>query len=167
MGYNRSAMGGMAVGDPFIGGLIKDVGGFIGGVAKTALNIGGAVIPGPVGAVMKMGSAVMGGSRTKQMVASAPVMPGGGMTSIRGVPIGPQIINGQQPRVTKSGMVTTRKRPRMDPNNTRALRRAIRRVEAHVRQEQRLKKTMGKVASHYRPRRGSRRDLPRGHVHVR
>lgn len=165
MAYGRSrAMVAMQAGDPFLGGIIKGAGKLIGGAARIAAPL----LPGPLGGAARIVGGVLGGRPVLRPQITPPVFPGGGR-----LPAPPLMLprlgptpGMRQPRVTKAGAVTDRKRPRMNPNNPRALRRAARRIEAHVRQEQRIKKTMTKVASHYSPRR-QRRDLAPGHRHVR
>lgn len=167
MGYGRSRyMVAAQTGDPFLGGLIKGASKLVG----KGLGIAGGILPGPIGLAAKIGGGLLGGGRVRPQI-TPPVFPGAG-----GLPAPPMILprfggvgprGVQQPRMTQAGGISTRKRPRMNPNNPRALRRAVRRVEAHVRQEQRIKKTMTRVASHYGSKRRSRRDAPPGHTHVR
>lgn len=152
-------MGGYG-GDPFIhktiGKIAKGVGGFIGG---------------PIGGILKAGGGLLTGReqqpvRIPQVPTTPPILRGA--PPIFGVPGVPPTPTGLPPgtRVTKQGTVTDRKRPRMNPLNPKALRRADRRIDAFVTQARRaLKHSNYKIVSKSAGR--SRRDLGPGHRHVR
>jgi hypothetical protein len=96
------------------------------------------------------------------------------------IPGGPAILPGQiQPIVPAGGVPTGRvdpytgqllrpKRRRMNYSNQKALRRALRRATGYARQQKAVKKAAAEFAREFGPKRArSRRDLPRGHAHVR
>lgn len=138
-------------GDP---GLFSFLGKAVKGVAKTAVGIGGAVL-----AASPVGQAVQAAGRTFTAATGAPVpvaptmpmtfgalptMParvlGAGAGAAVGTVAAP-FMKQAQPRVTKAGAVTTRKRPRMNPYNPRALARASRRIDS-------MRKSMSKALRH-------------------
>lgn len=85
MAYNSRGYGMTtyrAVGDPFLGGLIKGAGKFIGGVAKTA----GGIIGGPIGGVLQAGGGLLTGA---PKAAQPPIVsrPFGGTLGIQ-TPVG-------------------------------------------------------------------------------
>lgn len=127
-----------AAGDPFLGSLIKGVG-----------KIAGAVLPGPVGAAVRTVSGIFGGGARAPTTAALPVIP-------------------STPMPTRYGVGGVRRRRRMNYGNQRALRRSLRRVTGYARQQKAIRKAASEFAREFGPRRSSpRRDLGRGHVHVR
>lgn len=120
------------------GGIFGSIGKFLGGVAKTAVGaVGGVLTTGtPLGAVT--------GALKGAGIIKAPAAPVQLQLPAAGVPtmMAPQIPGGGPPaaaggatkwRYTKKGTLTTRKRPRMNPTNPKALRRAQRREESFIR----------------------------------
>jgi len=113
-------------GDPFLGGLIKGIGGVLGG----GLKIAGGLLPGPIGGVARFAGGILTrkapAPRTLAPVGPIPIMNGGGQTSApRTMPIA----------TSKRGVVingTRRKYRRMNVTNDKALRRAIRRTDGFV-----------------------------------
>lgn len=170
MAYNKRGYGMTtyyAVGDPFLGGLIKGAGKFIGGVAKTA----GGIIGGPVGGILGGVGGILAPPKAQKPVpyTGPPInskLAGG--VPVMGIPGLPPTQTGMPPgyRVTKQGTVTTRKRPRMNPGNAKALRRAMRREEAFVNMARKALKG-SKYTITTRGSRRPRRDLGPGHTHVR
>lgn len=159
MPYGTRGYGGMAVGDPFLGGLFKTIG--------KGLKFAGKIIPGPLGTAAKLGGGLLAPGRP-QILPPAPSMPRmPGVTPFTG----PQVFSQQfgpgagkfGPRVDpRTGM--PKRRRRMNPLNPQALSRATRRLAAYQRRNKQVEKQLRKIAP---PRRSSRRDLPRGHTHVR
>jgi hypothetical protein len=92
---------------------------------------------------------------------------------------GPQILPGQTgilpaggvPTGTVdpyTGQVVKAKRRRMNYSNQKALRRALRRATGYARQQKAVKKAAAEFAREFGPKRSRpRRDLGRGHEHVR
>ena len=127
--YLRAAQ--MARGD-YLGSMRGDPGlfGFLGGFAKKALGIAGGLLPGPLGAIAKFGSGLIGGGPR----AIAPTR----MTSRQAGPGGLQLPGPQGftaaafrgLRGPAGGEF--RKRRRMNPGNVKALRRAMRRQDSFV-----------------------------------
>lgn len=117
------------------GGLFGSIGKFIGGVAKTALNLS------PVGRVVSTVGSVLRPNVLPPMRSMALVPsfgPGSGMSvpepGITGTVH--RIAPGGHPgygRFKKDGTWTERRRPRMQVTNTRALKRAGRRVRGFLR----------------------------------
>lgn len=172
MAYNTRGYGMttyQAVGDPFLGGLLKGAGKFIGGVAKTA----GGLIGGPVGGILRGAGGILAPTRPAPMQQFPISRAGRGITGIPGFPGLPTNIPGiptqgpGAPRVTKQGTVTTRKRPSMNPANPKALRRAIRREEAFVNLAKKALKGSKYTITTRGAARRPRRDLGAGHIHVR
>lgn len=159
MTYGMSRMRAQAAaGDPFLGGLVKGIGKVLGGVAKVAAPVLGGVVGGAPGALL--GGLVR--RVTQRQVPAAP--------SIQV----PQIMAGYRPGVRGPGMVPgvgaePKKRRRMNYANQRALRRSLRRVTGYARQQKAVRKAAQEFAREFGPKRRHtpRRDLPRGHIHVR
>jgi hypothetical protein len=92
---------------------------------------------------------------------------------------GPNVLPGQQQIIPAGGVPTGTvdpytgqlarpKRRRMNYSNQKALRRALRRATGYARQQKAVKKAAAEFAREFGPKRArSRRDLPRGHTHVR
>lgn len=88
MAYNKRGYGmttRYAVGDPFLGGLIKGAGKFLGGVAKTV----GGIVPGPVGGVLStVGGLITGGGGGAAPATSIrPISITGGLPTFPGSPM--------------------------------------------------------------------------------
>jgi hypothetical protein len=161
--YNRSALvGTYQAGDPFLGGIIK-------GVGKIA---GGFLTGGPLGAI-GAGVGLIGGKpkrqqRQQRRRRGRPQRPMAGFG-----PIGPIAgIPGALPGPGSSGMPDLGGEPparrRMNYSNQKALRRALRRATGFARQNKAVRKAAGEFAREFGPKRSSpRRDVGRGHVHVR
>lgn len=138
-----------ARGDPFLGGIIK-------GIGKVA---GGFLTGGPLGAIGAGVGLIRGAPSQPQIMAAA--MPGGAM----------MMRQGKQRRSPLSGarlgkLEPTRKR--MNYSNQKALRRALRRATGYARQQKAVRKAASEFAREFGPRRSApRRDVGRGHVHVR
>jgi hypothetical protein len=67
-----------------------------------------------------------------------------------------------------TGQLARPKRRRMNYSNQKALRRALRRATGYARQQKAVKKAAAEFAREFGPKRSRpRRDLPRGHGHVR
>lgn len=142
-------------------GLIGGTGGMDGGFGDVGLGLGNGS-PCPTGTYCKgvpistpIGSTCLGSC----VPYSGATLPG-----VPGTPgIGPIYEgNGQ---VIVAGK---RKRRRMNYSNQRALRRALRRATGYVRQQKAIRKAAGEFAREFGPKtRRPRRDLGRGHVHVR
>lgn len=138
-----------ARGDPFLGGLIK-------GIGKVA---GGFLTGGPLGAVSAGVGLVRGKPRAPQIIAAA--RPGAGFGTF---PAGRAISRG----VSRAAMGLPPSRRRMNYSNQKALRRALRRATGYARQQKAVRKAASEFAREFGPRRSApRRDLGRGHVHVR
>lgn len=162
MGYLSSARGdylGGYRGDP---GIFGSIGRALGGIARTALGVVGAVAPGPIGIAARLGTRLLGGGRA-QPILRAPGPPGvarftGPLALGRGAKGGSAFGGGLGPLgVPGFG----RKRRRMNPGNVRALRRAMRRQESFVKLARRaLKGSKYSITT-----RGAARS--RSHVHVR
>lgn len=172
MSYGRSRLTAhYQAGDPFLGSIIKGVGKFVGGAVTGLVTTGtpvGAVVGGIRGALGKPQIQAMAPSYTRVATPPVSAMPGGAYTA-GGGPMGAIYAAGaaaqRAPRMTKAGYMTTRKRPRMNPMNPKAARRAARRLDSYVREYKRVEKTLRKLAP---PRRRSgRADLGPGHRHVR
>lgn len=152
MSYGRSALVARSqAGDPFLGGLLKG-----------AIGIAGKILPGPIGMGARALSGVLGGGKPRAM----PRAPGGRLPAsfagawgggpFSGVGrMGEQVMAGAQPR----------RRRRMNPGNSKAARRAARRLEGWHRELKKVEKVIRKIKGPA-PRR-ARRDIPRGHTHVR
>ncbi len=158
MPYGQSALRAHAqAGDPFLGGLIKGVGKIVGKV--------GSFVPGPVGGLMRMvgGAAAPRARGRPQILAPMP----GRQFPLGGLGFGP----GPAQRRMRVDPQTGEMRParrRMNYSNQKALRRALRRATGYARQQKAVRKAASEFAREFGPRRRSpRRDLPRGHVHVR
>lgn len=153
MPYGQSALRGHSqAGDPFLGDIVKGIGKMV-----------GAVVPGPIGAVGQL----IGGRPAPQPRILAPrpqvgVMPGGAASRIfPGRPTTPM-------RVDPVTGAVVKKRRRMNYSNQKALRRALRRAGGYARQQKAVRKAASEFAREFGPkRRTPRRDLPRGHIHVR
>lgn len=162
MPYNKRGYGlsvGMYQGDPFLGGIIKGAGKLLGG----GLKIAGGIVPGLGGTVLKTAGGLLAPTKRAAVQPSAfPIMP----PSLGGLGMQGFMPTNRPPRVTKSGAVTTRKRPTMNPANPRALRRAIRRQDSFVKLARKALKGSGYQIT-TRASRRSRRDLGPGHSHVR
>ena len=137
-------------GDPFLGGLIKTafkgIKGAIGGV------FGG---PSPISILPPQ--------------LPTPVLPGG--TTVRGITVKPKPgVRGAVERLLPGGktgyVVEGRRRRRINPANPKALRRAIRRTDGFVKLARRALKGSGYTIVSRSSRR-PKRDLGRGHIHVR
>lgn len=91
----------------------------------------------------------------------------------------PQVLNGLpvdpgQPRPPADwdpamplGTPYAKKRKRMNYSNQKALRRALRRATGYARQQKSIRKAAGEFAREFGPKRSARRDLGRGHTHVK
>lgn len=146
MPYGRRGYGGVAVGDPFLGGLFK-------GIKKVA-GFAGKFVPGPIGTGLKIVGGL--GGRAPRRVAAPP----------------PGVIPFMGPVTTPRGSVqipgAPGRRRRMNFANQKALRRSLRRVTGYARQQKAIRKAASEFAREFGPkRRAPRRDLGRGHVHVR
>lgn len=158
MPYNASSMySGYAAGDPFLGGLIKGVGKFIGGAAKVVSR----VVPGPVGAIAGVVGGLAGGRaagvpappagfQLPQVTgigvslpggygASAQIAPRGGMARpVDGAlpPRGHRLNKSRYYSFTENRVIEPYTRyvriRRTNPGNARALRRSLRRAEGFV-----------------------------------
>lgn len=142
-------------GDPFLGGLIR-------GAAKLGGKILGRT---PVGAAAGVAAGALYKRLKKQ---GAPAMPGTGFPVRRLGPNG--TTNGRKPfpkGVVGPGMEGERKRSRrMNLGNVKALRRADRRIDGFVGVARKaLRHTNYKVVS--KSSRAGKRDLGKGHVHIR
>ena len=153
-------------GDPFLGGLVKGIGKVLGGVAKVAAPVLGGVVGGVPGAILG-GILRRGVPGVARRVPPAPQVPGlPPLYAYRGPPR-----PGAPPRAVTvdpvTGEVKARRR-RMNYANQRALRRSLRRVTGYARQQKSVRKAAQEFAREFAPkRRAPRRDLPRGHIHVR
>lgn len=146
MPYNGSALRGhIQTGDPFLGDIVKG----IGGIAKTV----GGFIPGPIGTVARAAGGLLAPGRPRIL---PPAMPGGIM------PFGP----GPPGPALGRRVMGQRKRPRMNPLNPKAVRRATRRLTSFSREVKKVEKALRRIAPATR-RSAPRRDLPPGHTHVR
>lgn len=152
MPYGTRGYGGSAVGDPFLGGLFK-------GIGKVAKFVGG-VVPGPVGTVLRAGGGLLAGPQVIRPQVPMPQAPPF-MQRPLAPPGGGRIPPGQRHLLPPEARP---KRRRMNPLNPKALSRATRRLAAYQRRNKQVEKQLRKIAP---PRRGPRRDLPRGHTHVR
>lgn len=159
MAYGRSRLTAhMQAGDPFLGGIIKGIG--------KGLGVIGKIAPGPIGTIARtVGGALAPVSRAPRQRAlpfPGPMVNLG--TSLPGLGLG-----GPQQRVSfgrrQPGIPGVRRRRRINPSNSRALRRAVSRISAWDRQRKSVEKALRKVAP--KPARRARADLPRGHRHVR
>ncbi len=153
MPYGQSALrGSMQAGDPFLGSIVKGIGGFIG----KAAGVVGGILPGPLGGAARIAGRLLGGGPKPV----APSMPGvGAFGAIR------QRMMPGQPSMPLGTPYGARRRRRMNPLNVKALRRSTRRLASFQREAKKVEKELRKLAP---PRRGgARRDLGRGHVHVR
>lgn len=152
MGY-----GGMAYnyrGDPFLGGLVKGALKFASGGVKALFGRG-----------QQPPAMATGG-----LTGGLPVMPGGGIVGgvVRRARVAAQAIvpGGVEPGGVGRTTATGRKRPRMNPANPRALRRAIRRQDGFVKLARRALKGSGYTIVSRGSRR-PKRDIGPGHTHVR
>lgn len=154
--YNRSALAGTyQAGDPFLGGVIK-------GIGKVA---GGFLTGGPLGAI-GAGVGLIKGGRGGPPQPPAGGMPGVGWPGYPRIPLPGVPGAGQGRRVRRQP--GEGKRRRMNYNNQKALRRALRRATGFARQNKAVKKAASEFAREFGPKRSSaRRDLGRGHRHVR
>jgi hypothetical protein len=128
-------------GDPFLGGLIKKIGGaaksLVGGVAKVASNI----LPLPFSLPAKVVSTALA-TRPAQPQLQLPTAP---------APFGPAAT----PMMIPGFQRGARAYRRMDPLNVKALRRASRRVDAFVRTTRKALKHTGFTIVSRASRRGS------------
>lgn len=156
MPYGQSTLRAYSeAGDPFLGGLIKGIG-----------KVAGAVLPGPVGAAVRTVTGALGGRR-RQMPGVRhilPAAPGQRIGAMRGLGFGPP-----GGRAVPRGVPGAPSRRRMNYSNQKALRRALRRATGYARQQKAVRKAAQEFAREFGPKRRAapRRDLPRGHVHVR
>ena len=138
-----------ARGDPFLGGLIK-------GIGKVA---GGFLTGGPLGAIGAGVGLIRGAPKAPPIIAQA--RPGLGFG---GFPAGRAIGRG----VSQAAAMGLPRRKRMNYSNQKALRRALRRATGYARQQKAVRKAASEFAREFGPRRSApRRDVGRGHVHVR
>lgn len=146
MPYNVSSMNGRyQAGDPFLGGIVKGIGGFVGG----ALNVASSIVPGPLGAVAGIASRAIGGGGRRRAAAPirAPqrVAPAGGMQRRGGrakavmtdaCPKGERL-NKTDYFLSDGTFVPAGSRcvsiRRRNPANARALNRALAREESFIR----------------------------------
>ncbi len=98
--------------------------------------------------------------------APIPILPP--QDPIYGPGIGPPVGTRPGDRIDPAtGQIVARRR-RMNYSNQKALRRALRRATGYARQQKAVRKAAQEFAREFGPkRRTARRDLPRGHVHVR
>ena len=160
MPYGRSRLTAAAqIGDPFLGGLVRGIGGVLGG----GLRIASRLLPGPIGGIAGIAGGILAGGRPSriQQVLPAPqvLIPTAG------------IRRAGSPRLPGGGRQASRipgepgRRRRMNPLNVKAVRRSTRRLAAFQREAKKVEKQLRKIAPS--PRRSSRRDLAPGHGHVR
>lgn len=138
-------------GDP---GLFSFLGKAAKGIAKTAIGVGGAALSlTPAGQAIQMVGRTLRGPGA--FAPAFPIAPTFGaptipsprafaptrMPTMAPPAMAPTAAAPGAPRLTKEGYVTTRKRPRMNPYNPRALARASRRLES-------MRKSMSKALRH-------------------
>jgi len=164
MPYGTSALRGHAqAGDPFLGGVIKG-----------ALGVAGTLLPGPLGGAARAAKGVLYPSRRPSAQRQIAAMPGGrpGRPSFRSIghlPPAPLPGGGFIPTPIPGRTLTgQKKRRRMNYQNQKAARRSIRRLTGMARQNKALRKAASEFAREFGPKRSApRRDLGRGHTHVR
>lgn len=131
----------------------------LGSVTRGIGRIGGRLLPGAlnVGAQMLEKSGSIGrelgvdGEDDLQALAAAAggrPMARGGFAPMRAG------AGARQPRYTKAGGITTRKRPAMQVTNTRALKRSLSRVEGFAKLAKRIMPNLMKPAGAWRTRKG-------------
>ena len=160
MPYGRSRLTAAAqIGDPFLGGLVRGIGGALGG----GLRIASRFLPGPIGGIAgAVGGLLRGGgapSRIQQVLPAPRVLIPTAGIGRAGSPRMP----GGRPASRIAGEPGRRRR--MNPLNVKAVRRSTRRLAAFQREAKKVEKQLRKIAPS--PRRSSRRDLGPGHGHVR
>lgn len=154
MPYGDSALRARAqAGDP---GLFGSIGKFLGGAAKFV----GGVVPGPIGGIIGGVGGILAPGKRRRIPGPliTPSLPGAGIISPRPFPTA-------RGRAIPGVAFPEPRRRRMDPGNTKALRRAVRRVSAWDRQRKSVEKSLRKIAPPARRR--ARADIPPGHRHVR
>lgn len=121
------------------GGIFSSIGNVLGKVAKVA----GAVLPGPIGTIARIGGGILTGAAVGRGIQaalptlSAPRFAPGGMIPEPGISgvIHRALPGGSSGRgyINKKGEFVEGKRPTMNPMNVRALRRASRRLDSFAR----------------------------------
>lgn len=110
----------------FIGGAVKKIGG-------VALGVGASLIPGG-SAALNLGRSIIGGGGGGQLqlptIRPGAILPGGVPFASQHAGAWPTTKDGRPRRMRKDGKPW--KRPTMDPGNSKAMRRAVRRSERFV-----------------------------------
>lgn len=171
---------------PVIGLGIQAAAGLVpgGGLITGALGIGGAMNGGfeqPIG--IGIGSGVGVGicpPGTRCLGPSAAGICLGTCVQSQITPQQPYILPGQPAPLIPAGGLPTgavdpytgqlrRRRRKMNYSNQKALRRSLRRATGYARQQKAVRKAAQEFAREFGPKRSprARRDLPRGHTHVR
>lgn len=108
---------------------------FVGKALRTVAGVAGAVLPGPIGTIARIGGGLLGGRPgAPQLMAPAglgPMLPEPGIAGTIH-----RVVPGGKPGYgyyNKQGEFIQGKRPVMNPMNVRALRRATRRIDGFAR----------------------------------
>lgn len=165
LGLLLPAVGGLVPGGSTVLGILGLGGGMNGGF-EAPIGLGLPGVGGVGVGVCPPGTRCLGPSVAGVCLGTcvqSQVLPGAQI--LPGAPgIGPIYENGP----VVAGRVPGAKRRRMNYSNQKALRRALRRATGYARQQKAVKKAAAEFAREFGPKRSrSRRDLPRGHGHVR
>lgn len=106
----------------FIGGAVKKIGGAV-------LGVGASLVPGGTTA-LNIGRSIVGGGGGGLKLRPGAILPGGVPFASQQAGAWPTTKDGRPRRMRKDGKPW--KRPTMDPGNSKAMRRAVRRSERFV-----------------------------------